>query len=163
MENKIRKTVEELHKLFKLKQLSLSVAESCTGGLVSHYITSLPGASIFFKAGIVSYSEKAKENILRVSNETLIKFGMISEETAKEMADHVRIIDDSDYSVATTGILGPDAIEGKDIGLIYIAASKKGKTFIQQFNITGNREEIKKEAALTAMNFLIDFVNDENE
>jgi PncC family amidohydrolase len=158
MNQDIENTLKKVHDIFKSSQLSLSVAESCTGGLISHYITSLPGASIFFKAGIVPYSEKAKENILGVSNELLNNFGLVSEETAKEMAEQVRLIADSDYSIATTGNLGPDVLEGKDKGLIYIAVSKKGKTVTKQLNLNGNREENKEEAALSALNLLIDIV-----
>ena len=163
MNHDIEKTLKKIHDLFKSGQLSLSVAESCTGGLISHYITSLPGASAFFMAGIVSYSEKSKKTILNISNEILNKFGMVSEETAKEMAEQVRIIADSDYSIATTGNLGPDVLEGKDIGLIYIAVSKKGKTVTKQLNLNGSREENKEEAALSAFNLLIDFVSDNYE
>ena len=163
MNQDIWETIKKVHDLFKIRQMSLSVAESCTGGLISHYITSLPGASAFFMAGIVSYSEKSKKTILKISNEILNKFGMISEESAKEMAEQVRIIADSDYSIATTGNLGPDVLEGKDRGLVYIAVSKKGKTVTKQLNLNGSREDNKAEAALSAFNLLIDFVSDSNE
>ncbi len=163
MNHDIEITLKKIYDLFKSGQLSLSVAESCTGGLICHYITSLPGASAFFMAGIVSYSEKSKKNILNISNEILNKFGMVSEETAKEMAEQVRIIADSDYSIATTGNLGPEVIEKKDIGLIYIAVSKKGKTITKQLNLNGSREENRAEAALSAFNLLIDFVSDNYE
>ena len=158
MNHDIEETLTKVHTLFKSSKLSLAVAESCTGGLISHYITSLPGASIFFRAGIVSYSTQAKENILGVSNEILNKFGMVSEETAEEMAEKVRTISNSDYSIATTGNLGPDVLEGKDKGLIYLAVSKKGRTVTKQLNLSGNREENKAEAALSALIFLKDFV-----
>ena len=163
MNHDIEKIIKKIHDLFKTGQMSLSVAESCTGGLISHYITSLPGASAFFSAGIVSYSKYAKENILNISNETINKFGMVSEETAKAMAEQVRTIADSDYSIATTGNLGPDVLEGKEKGLVFIAAAKKGKTVTKQLNLNGSREENKEEAALSAFNLLIDFLSDKNE
>ncbi len=146
MNHDTEKTLKKVHDIFKSGQVSLSVAESCTGGLISHYITSLPGASVFFTAGIVSYSENAKKTILRIPGDILHAFGMVSEETAKAMAEQVRIIADSDYSIATTGNLGPDVLEGKDTGLIYIAVSKKGKTVSKQLNLNGSREENKEEA-----------------
>ncbi len=127
MNHDTEKTLKKVHDIFKSGQVSLSVAESCTGGLISHYITSLPGASVFFTAGIVSYSENAKKTILRIPGDILHTFGMVSEETAKAMAEQVRIIADSDYSIATTGNLGPDVLEGKDTGLIYIASAKREK------------------------------------
>jgi PncC family amidohydrolase len=160
MNHDTEKTLKKVHDIFKSRQLSLSVAESCTGGLISHYVTSLPGASAFFSAGIVPYSENAKNNILRIPGDILHTFGMVSEETAKAMAEQVRIIADSDYSIASTGNLGPDVLEGKDTGLIYIAVSKKGKTVSKQLNLKGGREENKKQAALSALDLLIDFVDD---
>ena len=160
MNQDIENTLKKVHDLFKSGQLSLAVAESCTGGLISHYITSLPGASMFFRAGIVSYSENAKEEILKISKETLSKFGMVSEETAKEMAEQVRIIADSDYSIATTGNLGPKVLEGKDIGLIYIAVSEKGETITKQLNLNGSREENKAEAANAALYLLIELLEE---
>ena len=158
MNHDIEKTIKKVHDLFKTGQLSLSVSESCTGGLISHYITSMPGASTFFKAGIVSYSARAKVDILKVSKKTISKFGMVSEETAKEMADQARLITDADYSISTTGNIGPDVLEGKDKGLIYIAVSKKGKTVTQQLNLNGSRKENKEQAALSALHLLIEFV-----
>jgi len=160
MNNDIKKILTKVHTLFTSGKLSLSVAESCTGGLISHYITSLPGASIFFRAGIVSYSEEAKKNILKVSNAVLNTYGVVSKETAAEMAEQVRIISDSDYSIATTGNLGPDVLEGKDTGLIYIAVSNKGKTVTKQLNLNGSREENKSEAAKTALYLLIELVEE---
>jgi len=159
MNHDIEKTLKKVHDIFKSRQVSLSVAESCTGGLISHYITSLPGASAFFSAGIVSYSVNAKENILKISSDILHTFGMVSEETAKKMAEQVRIIADSDYSIATTGNLGPDVLEGKDTGLIYIAVSKKGKTVSKQLNLNGSRKGNKEAAALAALHLLINFVD----
>ena len=125
MNHDIEKTIKKVHDLFKTGQLSLSVSESCTGGLISHYITSMPGASTFFKAGIVSYSARAKVDILKVSKKTISKFGMVSEETAKEMADQARLITDADYSISTTGNIGPDVLEGKDKGLIYPGSRRR--------------------------------------
>ena len=160
MNNDIKQLLEKVHTLFKSSRLSLAVAESCTGGLISHYITSLPGASIFFRAGIVSYSEEAKKNILKVSTSVLNSYGMVSKETAKEMAEQVRIISESDYSLATTGNLGPDVLEGKDKGLIYIAVSNKGTTVTKQINLNGRREENKSEAARAALSLLIELLEE---
>ena len=160
MNQDIENTLKKVHDLFKSNQLSLSVAESCTGGLISHYITSLPGASMFFRAGIVSYSKEAKKNILQVSGEVLNKYGMISKETAEEMAGKVRTISNSDYSIATTGNLGPDVLEGKDTGLIYIAASNKGKSVTKQLNLHGSREENKSEAVRAALYLLIELLEE---
>ncbi len=158
MKQEILEAVAKVHGLFKSKGLSLSIAESCTGGLVSHYITSRSGASSFFIAGIVAYSAEIKKNILGVSSETLTKYGVVSGETAREMADRVRLLSKTDYAISTTGNLGPDILEGKKRGLVYIAASRKGKTVSQELRLKGNREGNKEEAALAALKLLIDFV-----
>ena len=147
-----------INELFKQKGMTLSVAESCTGGLISHYLTILPGASIFFKAVIVAYSEETKKDILGVSAETIKQYGMVSEETAQEMAERVRLLTKTGYSISTTGNLGPDALEGKEQGLIYIAVSKEGETLSRKLKLEGNREANKEEASLSAMSFLVEFI-----
>jgi PncC family amidohydrolase len=148
--------MQKVHELFKKKGLSLSVAESCTGGLISHYITALPGASNFFEAGVVSYSAEMKKEILGVSSAIISKYGAVSEETAREMAEKIRTLTRTDFSVSTTGNLGPDVLEGKEKGLVYIAVSKEGMTFSKELRLTGNREENKADAALEALRFLVE-------
>jgi len=150
--------IKKVHEIFKDRGLALSVAESCTGGLISHYLTTLPGASTFFKAGVVAYSGETKKRMLGVSHETIQKHGVVSKETAQEMAEKVRLLIKTDYSISTTGNLGPDTLEGKEQGLIYIAASKEGKTVSQKLQLTGDRETNKDEASLSALRLLIEFV-----
>jgi nicotinamide-nucleotide amidase len=159
MNKKSLKVIQKVHDLFKQTSLSLSTAESCTGGLISHYITILPGASSFFEAGVVSYSAEAKKEILGIWPGTISKYGVVSEETAKEMAEKVRDLTKTDFSVATTGNLGPEVLEGKEKGLVYIAVSKEGKTFSKELKLRGNREENKEEAALEALKLLIEIVS----
>ena len=158
MKQELLKAIKKVHKIFKKKGLTLSVAESCTGGLISHYITSLSGASAFFVAGIVSYSEDAKKTLLGVSSKTIQHYGVVSEETAREMAEKVRLLTKTDYSISTTGNLGPDVLEGKERGLIYIAASKEGKTISRRLNLTGDREVNKEEASISALRLLIELI-----
>jgi len=158
MKQEILETVTKIHAFFKKRDLTLSAAESCTGGLVSHYLTSLPGASAFFISGIIAYSEAIKKDVLCVSPETILKYGVVSEETAREMAEKVRILSKSDYGVSTTGNLGPDVLEGKEKGLAYISASREGKTVSRELKLKGDREANKEEAALAALKLLIDFV-----
>lgn len=159
MNKKSLEVIQKVHDLFKQKRLTLSTAESCTGGLISHYITTLPGASSFFEAGVVSYSAEAKKEILGISSGTISKYGVISEETVREMAEKVRDLTKTDFSMATTGNLGPEVLEGKEKGLVYIAVSKKGKTFSKELKLRGNREENKEEAALEALKLLIEIVS----
>jgi PncC family amidohydrolase len=158
MNKEILKTIQTLHELFKKKRLTLAVAESCTGGLISHFITSLPGASKFFEAGVVSYSVETKKGILGVSHDIISKYGVVSEETAKEMAEKMRILAGTDFSLSTTGNLGPDVLDGKDKGLIYMAVSKEGKTSMKELRLKGDREENKEKASLLSLRFLIEIV-----
>ena len=156
MDGNTLEIIHRLHELFKAKGLTLSLAESCTGGLISHYITHLPGASAFFKTGVVSYSAEMKINILGVSSDIIASYGVVSEQTAREMAEKVRVLTGTDFSVSTTGNLGPDVLEGKEKGLVYIAVGKEGQTFVKGLRLRGNRKENKEEAALEALKFLIE-------
>jgi len=158
MRENISGVIREVHKLFKEGGLTLSVAESCTGGLISHYITSLPGASTFFKAGIVSYSEDIKRTILGISPQTISRYGVVSNEIAQEMAEKMRLLTGTDYSLSTTGNLGPDVLEDKERGLIYVAANKRGETIFRELRLKGDRESNKEEASLLALKLLIEFV-----
>lgn len=160
MKDDTLKTVKRVHEIFIDKCLTLSVAESCTGGLISSYLTDLPGASSFFIAGIVSYSEEAKKGILGVPSATVRKYGVVSVETSKEMAERIRVMAKTDYSVATTGNLGPDVLEGKEKGLVYIAASMEGKTVLRELRLKGGREKNKEDAAVSALKLLIDLSED---
>jgi len=161
MKKKILEAIERVHELFKQKGLTLSVAESCTGGLISHCITTLPGASNFFEAGVVSYSAEAKREILGVSSDIISSYGVVSDQTAREMAEKVRALTGTDFALSTTGNLGPDLLEGKEKGLIYVATSKDGETFSRELRLRGNREKNKEEAALEAMKFLVEIVKRE--
>ncbi|MBU4320027.1 MAG: CinA family protein [Thermodesulfovibrionales bacterium] len=151
--------IRKVHEIFKKKGLKLSVAESCTGGLISHYITLLPGASAFFEAGVVTYSAESKMKILGLSSDTISSYGVISKETAGEMAERMRLLTKTGCAVSTTGNLGPDVLERKDIGLIYTAVSMNGKTFVRELRLNGKREEIKERAAVSALEFLIEVIS----
>lgn len=148
--------IYEVHELFRKRRLKLSVAESCTGGLISHYLTTVPGASTFFEGGVVSYSIEFKKGILGASSEIISRYGVASEETAREMADRIRALTGTDFSLSTTGNLGPEVLEDKEKGLVYVAVSKKGKTFSKELRLRGNREENKEEAAMEALKLLIE-------
>ena len=148
--------IRKVHQLFTEKGLNLSVAESCTGGLISHYLTWLPGVSRFFEAGVVTYSASSKEKILGISSLTIASHGVVSSETAIEMAEKMRSLTATDYALSTTGNLGPDVLEGKEKGLIYIGMSKAGKTIIKEMRLKGDRIQNKEEAARKALSLLID-------
>lgn len=146
----IRKIADKLVE----RDYRLSVAESCTGGFISHAITNLPGSSRFFDLGVVSYSEEAKRSVLGVSAFSLKRHGTVSEETAIAMAKGVKRISGTNVALSVTGIAGPEIIEGKEIGLIYIAVAMEDMEKSQGIRLTGEREDIKKQASLEALKFL---------
>lgn len=110
------------------KELTVSTAESCTGGLLGHRLTNVSGCSSFYKGGVVAYSYEAKETVLNVAHDTLLACGAVSREVATQMAQGARALFQSDYALAITGIAGPGGgLPGKPVGLVYIAlASEKG-------------------------------------
>ena len=150
--------ISKIHEIFRERGLTLSIAESCTGGLISHYITSLPGASAFFEAGVVTYSIESKERILGVSPEIISDHGVVSEATARDMAEKVRQLTGTACSLSTTGNLGPDVLEDKEAGLVYMAASTGTQTLSREMRFIGDRGEIKESAALAALKLLVEGV-----
>ncbi len=144
------------------RRLTLSVAESCTGGLLSHRITNVPGSSDYFLGGVVAYSYDAKERILEVRHNTLYGFGAVSEEAAQEMARGARHLFDSDIALAVTGIAGPGGgTPEKPVGLVYIALSVKGKSWCEERQWHGDRTENKEQSALAALQMLLRYLKGE--
>lgn len=154
MNKNLLRAIKNVSAILKEGGLTISVAESCTGGLLSYCLTFLPGSSSFFIAGVVSYSAYAKINILGVSPETISRHGVISKQTAEEMSKRIMQIAGSDYSISTTGNLGPDVLEGKERGLVYVSASGKGRTVSRELRLSGDRDANKEEACLSALNLL---------
>jgi nicotinamide-nucleotide amidase len=134
---------------------TLAVAESCTGGLITSRIIDIPGCSNFFIEGCVTYSNKAKENRLGVSKNTLESYGAVSEECAREMAEGLLKTSGADYALATTGIAGPDGgTEDKPVGTVFIALSHGGKTQVVRLGLHGERARIREVASLNAFDLL---------
>ena len=146
---------EVLGKKLNTLNLKLSVAESCTGGIISKKISNVPGASKYFSGSVIAYNNNIKKKILNVNKETIEKFGPVSEEVAIEMARGVLLITDSDISVATTGISGPDGgTDEKPIGLIYIAINYRNKNIVKKFNLPSNRKIHREIASNIALNMI---------
>jgi PncC family amidohydrolase len=113
---------EEIGDALRKEEISISSAESCTGGLISHIITNVPGSSEYYKGGVIAYANEVKENVLHVSKEILEEHGAVSAECAMAMAMGVRELLRTDVGIATTGIAGPTGgTPDKPVGLIYIA------------------------------------------
>lgn len=150
----------KVHHLLSERGLTVSVAESCTGGLLSHLLTLLPGSSAFFEVGMITYSTGSKENVLGISRRAVSHFGVVSAEMAKTMAEKVRALSKTSFSIATTGNLGPDVLDGKERGLVFIAVSGNFGTVARELRLKGDREENKEEAAIRALEFLLEVVKE---
>lgn len=133
--------LNELTKILKEKKLAITAAESLTGGMFQKEITSIPGASSVFKGGVVCYSNEVKQQVLRVSAETLDKFGAVSEECAMELAENAASIFGADIGISFTGVAGPDEVEGKPVGTVYIGIAMKGfPVAAEKIVLAGTRE-----------------------
>ncbi|MFZ5353756.1 MAG: competence/damage-inducible protein A [Bacillota bacterium] len=142
-------------KLLQHSNITISCAESCTGGLLSQRLTSVPGASKSFMNSIVTYSNEAKMKFLGVEEQTLSSHGAVSSETAYEMAEGIRRVSGTDIGVSITGIAGPDGGSAeKPVGLVYIGISYKDKTEAHKFLFSGNREKIRYYSSTRALDLI---------
>ncbi|MBD7916535.1 competence/damage-inducible protein A [Clostridium sp. Sa3CUN1] len=146
---------EVVAKLLCDKKLSISTAESCTGGMISSTLIEYPGISEIFKEGVVTYSNESKIKRLGVKEETLNKFGAVSEETAREMVIGIAEGLNTDIAISSTGIAGPGGgTKDKPVGLVYIGIYIKGNVKVEKLNLRGDREAVRKKATLSALNLL---------
>lgn len=142
-------------------KMTVATAESCTGGLVSAYITAVPGSSSVFELGITSYSCRIKRDALGVDGETLRDLGAVSRETAYQMAQNVREKADSSIGVSVTGVAGPDGSEGHAPGLVYIAAAYDGGVCVKELNIEPiSRNYVRETAVLEILKLLINTIEE---
>lgn len=155
MNNKIYELSCQAVRLLKENKMTVSAAESCTGGLVSAYITAVPGSSSAFELGITSYSCRVKRDILGVDGETLQNLGAVSRETAYKMAQNIREMANSSIGVSVTGVAGPDGSEGHAPGLVYIAAAYDGGVRVKELNIDPLSRNYVRETAVSEIFKLI--------
>lgn len=138
------------------KKATLAVAESCTGGLISHKITSVPGSSDYFERGVVAYSNKAKVDYLGVSDEMLNSCGAVSSETAMAMAYGIRKAASATFGLAVTGIAGPGGgTTEKPVGLVFIAIAGPSGIEVTGSRFEGDRAEVKEKTAEAALTWLL--------
>jgi len=168
MEQQVRERIEKLifgtddeslegviGKMLRGKGLKLAVAESCTGGLIASKITDVPGSSEYFLMGAVTYSNKAKADILHVPGEMIIKHGAVSKEVAETMAKGIREVAGADIGIGVTGISGPSGgTQEKPVGLVYIALSAKDKLYCRDYCFRGTRGRNKSFSAQMALEIL---------
>ncbi|GAC1384170.1 MAG: competence/damage-inducible protein A [Ginsengibacter sp.] len=146
-------------KILSDKNKTVSTAESCTGGYISHIITSHPGSSKYFKGSIVSYDNEVKENVLNVSNQTLQTSGAVSEKTVKEMLKGALNILKTDYAIAVSGIMGPEGgTAEKPVGTVWIAVGNNKTQQTLKLNLRFDRMQNIQVTAMTALNLLRKFI-----
>ena len=137
------------------KNLTISVAESCTGGMVSSNLINYPGISSVFMEGCITYSNEAKMKSLGVKKETLDKFGAVSEETAREMAEGIARRYNTNIGISTTGIAGPEGgTKEKPVGLVYFGIYINGKIIVKRYIFNGSRQQVRLRATKTILNDL---------
>lgn len=141
--------------MLKEKQMTVTTAESCTGGLLAGRIMNVPGASAVYREGYITYSDEAKEKLLSVKHETLKKHGAVSSETAYEMAKGAAAMAGASAALGVTGIAGPDGgTEEKPVGLVYIGCCVNGNVRVEEFRFTGNRDKNRDYAVVRALTLL---------
>ena len=138
--------------LLLANDLTVTTAESCTGGMIAARIINVPGVSECYKAGLVTYSNKAKRKFLGVRKSTLDKYGAVSSKTAGEMAKGAALLLKADVAVAVTGIAGPDGgTEEKPVGLVYIGCCVKGELTVKEYHFSGTRSQIREATTSAAL------------
>ena len=139
------------------KKYTITTAESCTGGLLAGRILNVSGASGVYNEGHITYSNEAKERLLGVSHETLVKYGAVSEQTAREMAEGAAKAANAEVGLSTTGIAGPSGgTPEKPVGLIFIGCHVNGETHVKECRFQGNREENRNAAVEAVLELLLD-------
>jgi len=157
---KIEKRIGDL---LRRKRWTLSIAESCTGGLICDRITDVPGASDYFMGGMVNYSNQSKAKHLGVPREAIKKYGAVSPQVARKMSQGVRKTFGTTFGLSTTGIAGPTGgSREKPVGLVFIGLAKGRKTRVLKLNLIGSRREIKQKSTLLALKYLHGFIKMEN-
>jgi PncC family amidohydrolase len=142
-------------RLLTEQKLTIALAESCTGGLIAHRLTNVPGSSAYLIGGVVSYANEAKERMLGVSHQTIQEHGAVSEETAREMSRGIRRLLQTDVALAVTGIAGPSGgTPEKPVGLTYIALAAEDLERCKKYLWQGDRWTNKEQSAEAALGML---------
>ena len=157
--NEDEKMEAVLGKLLSQKKKTMCTAESCTGGFIAHLITSIPGSSVFYDGSIISYSYKAKEDLLQVNEKTLLEKGAVSEEVVIEMAKGALQNIGSDYAIAVSGIMGPDGgMPDKPVGTVWMATGNRNNIITQKLHFRFERQLNIQLTAVNALNLLRRFI-----
>ena len=151
-----------INKLFREKGRTLGSVESFTGGGFARVITSVSGASHFFKGALVTYATEEKNRLLGISYKDIDEFGVVSKEVAGQMASNGKKLLNVDYCVSFTGNAGPEAMEGKPVGEIHIGVAFLDKAQVFSYNLEGTREEIQEKAINIAFDLLEQIISENN-
>ena len=159
IEEQINSLSRELHHRLLGAKKTISFAESCTGGMIQQYITANAGSSAYFFGGIVSYSNQAKMKILKVKKSTLEKYGAVSTQTAREMAEGIKELFQTDISVSVTGIAGPTGgSEEKPVGTVFTCVIANGFILDKKLNFSGTRENVRRKTTKAIFEFVIEII-----
>lgn len=149
---------DDVVNLLLKKELTITAAESLTGGLFQATIASIPKVSNVFYGGFVTYSNTAKTQLLNISKETIDKYGVVSENIAKEMAQNSRRIMKTDIGISFTGVAGPDSLEDKSAGTVWIGLSTKKGCDAYLYNFSGNRNEVRNASVRAGLEKVISWL-----
>ena len=145
----MKKISQKIVKLLSKKRLKISFVESCTGGLLSSYITSISGSSKVFTLGLVTYSNQTKINILKVPKQIIMKYGAVSYETCLSMVKNLNRISKTNISVSITGVAGPKGgTKQKPVGLVYLGIKKGNKTLVKKFLFNSKKRDLIQKATV---------------
>ena len=149
-----------LHKKLIKKRLTISVAESCTGGLLAHNLTKLPNSSKYFEMGLITYSNQAKTEILKVNKKIIKKYGAVSDQCCKAMAQNLSKISRSKINVSITGVAGPGGgSKEKPVGLVYIGIKKGKKLLLKETKFKSkNRNLVQKLTVKEVIKLVLDII-----
>lgn len=153
------KIEKQIGDLLRKKGGTLSIAESCTGGLICDRITDVPGSSDYFEGGMVNYSNQSKTKQLRIPSTLIKKHGAVSPETAQKMALGVRKTFHTTFGLSTTGVAGPSGgTKRSPVGRVYIGIARGNKVWVKKLDLKGTRRQIKEKATQAALQFLNEII-----
>jgi nicotinamide-nucleotide amidase len=148
----VKEALESIGETLTRRHQTLATAESCTGGGVGEALTSLAGSSSWYLGGVISYSNQLKIELVHVSEETLMKFGAVSEQVAREMVEGIVQLTEADYAISTTGIAGPEGgTSEKPVGTVCFGYFARGETFTETKRFEGDREQVRAQTVSHAL------------
>ena len=151
----MERLIKQVHRLLLKKGKTIATAESCTGGMLSEFLTRNPGSSKYFLLGVTTYNNKSKNKILSIPSPVIIKYGAVSKETCVKMAEAIKRLARADIGIGISGIAGPTgAVPGKPVGTVFIAIRDTNRKICKKFYFKGTRSTVRKSAAQETLKLL---------